>query len=79
MNVMFWRLMDGQEKSSGFVLCPLSFALFFSDGETESSEFQWNPESSVFLFCGGKQEKSSGFRIPLEYGRFQSWIPVESE
>jgi hypothetical protein len=47
-------------------------------GDAESSGFQWNPESTVFLFCGGEQEKSSGFWIPLEYGRFQ-WIPVESD
>jgi hypothetical protein len=58
-------------------ICTLYFPLFFSDGNKESSGFQWNPESTVFLFCGGEQEKSSGFRNPLEYGRFQ-WIPVDS-
>jgi hypothetical protein len=43
---------------------------------------EWIPpvESGIhcILFCGGEQEKSSGFRIPLEYCPFQ-WIPVESD
>jgi hypothetical protein len=50
---------------------------FLSDCDTESSGFQWNPESTVFSFCGGEQEKSSGFWIPLEYGRFQ-WNQIDA-
>jgi hypothetical protein len=65
MKVLFWRSIDGQEKSSGFVLC--TFLFYFRT----VIQNRWIPVQSE-IHC------ISGFRIPLEYGRFQ-WIPVESD
>jgi hypothetical protein len=58
-----WRSIDGQEKSSGFVLCTVLCSFLFG----RRYRIEWIPVESgihcILLFCGGEQENpaDSGF------------------
>jgi hypothetical protein len=78
MNVLFWRSIDGQKKSSGFVLCNFLFSFWTAIQNRVDSSGIWNPLYFYFVEANKKNPADSGIHWNMADSSGFQWNRIDA-